>query len=115
MEFQELCEQNLYDQNGLTTILCASFVSEQAQKRRARHLPSSGEVFLLITLTPEPPWSGTGQAIKGLLKHYRYCQGETGDLERNKLDRLLQGLQHAPSHSSTPVSSQSATLLDKHH
>lgn len=48
---------------------------------RARHFTSCGKVSLVITLTLEPPKSGAGQAIKGLL---RCCPKETGHLERNK-------------------------------
>lgn len=52
------------------------------EKRRARHFPSSGEVFLFIALTLEPPKSGRGQAIKRLLKHYWYCQKGTEDVSK---------------------------------
>lgn len=85
----------------------------QGEKRRACHLPSSGEVFLLIALTPEPPKSGRGQAITGLLKHYRYCQKETGDLGRKQVRR-------APPKAATPSHSPALTapvlpVPDEHH
>lgn len=38
--------------------------SEQEDKRRARHLPSCGEVILYIALTLEPPKSGRGKPLK---------------------------------------------------
>lgn len=81
-------------------ILLAFFESEQGEKRRARHLQSSEEVFLLIALTQEPPKSGRGQAIKGLLEHYRYCQKETEDLERKQVGQATSKA-HS-SHCSSP-------------
>lgn len=82
---------------------CLLWVRARGKKRRARQVPSSGEVFLLIALTPEPPESGRGQAIKGLLKHYTYCQEETGDWK--------EGWGSAPPKAATLLRSQLSMLL----
>lgn len=55
-----------------------SLSQSKGEKRRARHLSSSGEVFFL---TLQPPKGGRGQAIKGPLEHSRHCWSETGVLE----------------------------------
>lgn len=72
--------------NHLIAILAAE-LDQSGKKRRPRHFSSSAEEpsspqHLLHTLTSlrslAPPRIVRGQAIKGLLKDYRYCQRETG-------------------------------------